>query len=347
MGELTTYAFINAKIRAMLSFLISPEVFSRILEAEDVYKIMELLKEEPYYKNVAEKAGKEITDLKLIEKQLIKNDLDIYRRIYRSIPGSTERELVEFFIEKYEIEQLKVALRVWHKKIPVNTDDYILGEKISFDIGYKKIIYAPNIEEIILLLDDTPYRKPILNVREKFKAKGSIFYLEASLDMDYYRRIFACLDSLSSRDREIAKRIIGIEIDTENINWLIRMRKYYSLSAGEMLEWVITGGNRINRENITRFYATDGLAKIVDSVALGPYAKIRGLIEKNMGLIENFLHEVLLKEVRKALSGYPFTIGTILSYLILKNSETKNVVSLLYAKNLGLKKEETASLLNI
>ena len=66
-----------------------------------------------------------------------------------------------------------------------------------------------------------------------------------------------------------------------------------------------------------------------------------------MSFVENFLHEILLKEVRRALSGYPFTIGTILSYLILKNSETKNVVSLLYAKNLGLKKEETASLLNI
>ena len=51
--------------------------------------------------------------------------------------------------------------------------------------------------------------------------------------------------------------------------------------------------------------------------------------------------------IKKALSGYPFTIGTILSYMILKNSETKNIVSLLYAKNLGLKKEETASLLNI
>lgn len=347
MRELATYAFINAKIRAMMSFLISPDLFSRMMDSEDIHKQMELLKEVPYYKDIVENTGKDITDLRLIEKQLIKNDLNIYRRIYRSIPGNVERELVQFFIEKYELEQLKVALRIWNKKMPVNIDDFILGGKISFDIDYKKIVYAPNIEEIIFLLDDTPYKKPVLSARERFKEKGSIFYLEANLDMDYYHRLILCLESLSSRDRDIAKKIIGIEIDIQNINWLIRMRKYYSLAAGEILEWVIPGGSKINKENITKFYVTDGLGKIVDSIALGPYARIKDLIEENMSLIENFLHEVLFKEVKKALSGYPFTIGTILSYLILKNSETKNIVSLLYAKNLGLKKEETASLLNI
>ena len=347
MRELATYSFINAKIRAMISFLISPDLFSRMLEAEDVYKAIELLKESPYYKDAIESAPKEIMDLRIIEKLLIKNDLDIYRKIYRAAPGKTEKELMSLFIEKYELEQLKTALRMWNKKIEVNIDDFILEEKISFNIDYKKIIYAPNIEEIIILLEDTPYRKPVLSARNKFKEKGSTFYLEASLDIDYSQRTFSCIKSLSPRDQEIAKRIIGIEIDTENINWLIRMRKYYNLAAGDILEWMIPGGARISKENVVNFYTTDGLTKIVDSVALGPYARIRELIEGNMSFIENFLHEVLLKEVKRALSGYPFTIGAIFGYVVLKRNETKNVVSLLYAKNLGWKRDETNNLLNI
>ncbi len=213
MSEVSTYAFINAKIRAMLSFLISPALFSRMLEADDAYSIMELLKEAPYYKDITAGSAKDMPDLRVIEKKLIKNDIGIYRRIYRSIPGTIERELVTFFIEKYELEQLKTALRIWHKKMPVNIENFFLEEKISYDIDYKKIIYAPSIEEVIFLLDDTPYRKTILNAREKFKEKGSIFYLEASLDMEYYHRLISCLESLSTRDRGIAKKIIGIEID--------------------------------------------------------------------------------------------------------------------------------------
>jgi V/A-type H+-transporting ATPase subunit C len=307
MRELAAYSFINAKIRAMISFLISPELCSRMLEAEDIYKAIEILKESPYHKDALKDIPKEIIDLRVIEKQFIRNDLEIYRKIHRSIPGKIEKELMGLFIEKYELEQLKVALRIWNKKMPVNADDFFLDEKISFGIDYKKIIYAPNIEEIILLLEDTPYRKPILNARGKFKERGSAFCLEAAMDMDYYQRLLSCVELLSSRDQEIAKRVIGIEIDTENINWLIKMRKYYSLAAGDILEWVIPGGTRINKESIISFYTTDGLTKIVDSVALGPYARIKEMIEENMSLIENFLHEVLLKEVKKALSGYPFT----------------------------------------
>ncbi len=133
MRELATYSFINAKIRAMISFLISPNLFSRMLEAEDVYKAMELLKESSYYKGAIESAPKEITDLRIIEKRFIKNDLSIYRRIYRSTPGKTEKALMNLFIEKYEVEQLKAALRMWNKKTPIDADDFILGEKISFD----------------------------------------------------------------------------------------------------------------------------------------------------------------------------------------------------------------------
>jgi len=347
MRELAAYSFINAKIRAMISFLIGPKLFSSMLETEDFFKALELLKESPYHKNAVERIGKETADLKAIEKQFIKNDLSTYKKIQRSIPGKAEKAFMDLLVERYELEQLKVGLRIWNKKMPVNADDFLLGEKISFDIDYKKVIYAPNIEEIIFLLEDTPYRKPILTARERFKEKGSVFYLEASLDIDYYQRLLTCAESLSPRDREIAKNIIGIEIDTENINWLIRMRKYYSLPAGDILEWVIPGGARINKESIVSFYTTDGLTKIVDSVALGPYSKIKGLIEENMSFIENFLHEVLLREVKRALSGYPFTIGIIIGYAVLKRNETKNIISVLYAKNLGLKKEEATGFLNI
>ena len=89
MRELATYSFINAKIRAMISFLISPDLFSRMLEAEDFYKALEILKESPYYKGALEKTPKETIDLRDIEKRLIKNDLSIYRRMYRSAPGKT------------------------------------------------------------------------------------------------------------------------------------------------------------------------------------------------------------------------------------------------------------------
>lgn len=55
MCELAKYSFINAKIRAMLSYLITPALFSRILDSKDSYEVMELLKDSPYYKDIVER----------------------------------------------------------------------------------------------------------------------------------------------------------------------------------------------------------------------------------------------------------------------------------------------------
>jgi V/A-type H+-transporting ATPase subunit C len=68
--------------------------------------------------------------------------------------------------------------------------------------------------------------------------------------------------------------------------------------------------------------------------------------EENIYLMQGFLYEVLQREIKKVLGGFPFTIGVVLGYLVLKHRETKNIVSLCYAKSFGLRKEEITSLLS-
>jgi vacuolar-type H+-ATPase subunit C/Vma6 len=74
---------------------------------------------------------------------------------------------------------------------------------------------------------------------------------------------------------------------------------------------------------------------------------VKELAEANIYFIENFLYEILLREIKKVLAGFPFTIGTIMGYLILKRRETKNLVSLIYAKSLGVKSEDISRLIGI
>ena len=100
-------------------------------------------------------------------------------------------------------------------------------------------------------------------------------------------------------------------------------------------------------ENALRaLYTSDEMTKVIESEVLGPYLPIKDLAEENIHLIESFLYEILLKEVKRALGGNPFTIGTVYGYLILKRRETKNIISLLYAKAYGVKKEELSRAIN-
>ena len=267
--------------------------------------------------------------------------------MHDSLSGKKEREFVSILMQRYEIEDLKVILRLWHSKEPVRCEDYVLGEMIKYSIDYKKIASAETIEEVIVLLDKTDYKEPLLLARDKFKSTKSLFFLEASLDIDYYNRLTACIGGFSATDKRAASKILAVEVDSENIQWLIKMRKYYGLALSDMLEWFMPGGSMKAQSALGRLYASDGIAGVIESVALGPYLPVKDLAEENIHLIESFLYEILLKEVKRALGGNPFTIGTIFGYLILKRRETKNIISLLYAKACGIKKEDLPRLINI
>ncbi|MFA5008600.1 MAG: V-type ATPase subunit [Candidatus Omnitrophota bacterium] len=346
MLDLTKYSFANARIRAMLSYLIDAAYFKHLMDAQDIYELFDFLKATPY-KNIAEGINREELNLERLEKELVLNDLHIYKKVYRMLPTNTEKNFVLLMMERFEIDELKFILRAWHKKIEVELNDYILGEKAAFDIDFKKILSCQNIEEIILLLDETPYKQPLLKAKDKFKERNSTFYLESALDIDYYQRLLGACDKFSSYDKKVSRKILGIEIDIENINSLIRLRKYYSLSMAAMMDVVIPGGEKIDKDSVRSFYSTDGLTKIVEGVAFGQYAKVKELVEANIYFIENFLYEILLREVKRVLAGFPFTIGTIIGYLILKRRETRNLISLIYAKSLGAKSEDISHLIGI
>jgi V/A-type H+-transporting ATPase subunit C len=346
MNQLAKYSFANAKIRAMLSYLLTPETFNLLLESRDLDAALDILKK-TRYGAVIERDKSEDQNIVHLENAILKYDLSIYRKVEDMLPGKAEKEFVFLLRQRYEMEELKVFLRIWHQKMSVSWEDYIVAPRICFDIDFKKLLAAVSVEEFILLLDHTPYTAALLGGREKYKEKNSSFYLEAALDLDYYRRLMSCIDGFTPVDKKVARRILGIEIDMENINWLIRLRKYYSLGIGDMLEWFIPGGQRINKEAVRKYYVTDGLTKVVESVSLGPYAKIKELAQENVALIENFLYDILLHQVKSTLAGFPFTIGTVMGYLILKRQETRSLISLLNAKRYGWRKEEITSLINI
>ena len=346
MRQLATYAFTNAKVRAMLSYLIDPSTFSVLLDSKNVYELIDILKK-TRYGEIFVGVSPDSLDLLSLERKLLLNDISICRKVHDSLPAKLEREFVSILMQRYEIEDLKVVLRLWHSKEPVRCEDYVLGQKIKYDIDYRKIASAETVEEVIVLLDKTDYKEPLLAARDKFKSTKSLFYLEASLDIDYYNRLTACIGSFSATDKKAASKILAVEVDSENIQWLIKLRKYYGLGLGDILEWFAPGGSIINKSSLRSLYTSDGIARVIESVALGPYLPVKDLAEENIHLIESFLYEILLKEVKSALGGNPFTIGTVFGYLIMKRRETKNIVSLLYAKACGIKKEDLPRLLNI
>ncbi|MCK4533472.1 V-type ATPase subunit [bacterium] len=335
MNSIGKYAFINAKVRAMLGSMLSAETIDALIHSKDIDEFCDILKGSNYH-HIFSVYGS-TSDLGMIEFELFKNHIQVYFKILRNLQGASH-QLVFLMLNKLEIENLKNIIRCWYRKA-VDEKKYIFEEKICYPIPVTKILEAKSIEELILLLNKTPYQDALLKAREQFKEKNSLFYLETALDIDYYRRLYENINLLTSSDRRIALKLMGIEIDIENILAIVRFKQYYSSvssSEKELTDYIIPHGYKTGQLKFIKPFTAD-IKSMLQSLAVKPYDKLSVLTKEtkdksSVFLMEKILWEALINEAKHSLGKYPFSIGTIIAYLILKQAELKNIVSLLYSK---------------
>ncbi len=335
-SSISEYAYVNTRIRVLLSLLLDEKTFENLIGAKDVFSICEILKETSY-KNIIENFEKEGFNIHFFEKNMLKQDIDMIKKMYNSVFSISDRNIISLLIQKYEIKELKIALRLWHKKNVSDASKYLLGEKLWFDIDFNRIVSSPDLNNILQILEKTYYRQSLEMAKNLFEEKNSIFFLESSLDKIYFEKITSSINRFLLTDRITLSKIIGAEIDIENINWMIRAKKYYSLEREEINNYLIKGGNITKSEFIDSFLS--GEIKSIYNISL------TDIFEKNEYMLEISLNEILLNQIKQILSGFPFTIGIILSYVILKTREIKNIISIINAKNYGLAKEEISVLI--
>jgi V/A-type H+-transporting ATPase subunit C len=339
------YAFINAKLRARISKLIPEETFGRMESARSLEEAIGLL-QGTAYGDLAE-TYKNTGDLKFGEFELYKNEVRMYGEVEKYLFGA-ELEMVRALSLNYEIENLKNALRLYFDRKILHTtiEDrvyYIYRDKIHHEVNVEKIINAENKEEVSAALNGTPYAGIFNDNQDVFNPGGTLFPLEIALDQFFYSNLTSHAESLQGRDRDDTLRLVGVEIDLQNINWMLRFKFFYELPLEKVLALIIPQGFGINEKSIKEAYNSQDVSRILQDALKARYPGITTMISSGpsdlysrLQLIEEVLEKIMLREVRRILAGYPFTIGIILSYFLLKKIEIKKVRTILNAKQYSL-----------
>jgi len=175
---------------------------------------------------------------------------------------------------------------------------------------------------------------------------GSLFRLEVALDHFFYKNLISQVEKLSKTDRKEALRLIGVEIDLQNINWIMRFKNFYSLPLEQVLELIIPSGFNLGTQFVQDTYSVQNVTGILRGVIKSSYPGLSTLLTAQVSdstsrflLIERVLEQIMRQEIRRILIGYPFTIGIILSYFILKRNEIKQVRTVLNAKQYAISEE--------
>ncbi len=342
--RLSQYAFINAKLRARISQILTADFFNELARASTLESMLAMLRDTGFAE--LEKTYTATGDLKQVELKLIEHEIDLYRELKKHVHPDTV-EFLEALLVRYEIDNLKNAIRVFFDRVVRGRAieagaEYIVYEPIIHDLPIDKILYAESFEEIAVLLAGTGYEEIIRGHAGQVRQEGNLFRMEIAFDHAYYAGLLAAAGRLGRRDRRIACRLIGAEIDTENISWMVRLKTFYDISRELLEAAIIPGGAVIKTSLAADLCREDSVAAVMGHIIEGYYPEYLPLLSaqaaestSGLRLIGRILEEIRHQEIRRILTGDPFTIGIVLAYFLLKHKEVATLRRLLTAKRYG------------
>lgn len=345
-SAVSSYAFINAKLRGRLSRIIPHQTLMTMVHARSLEEAVHVLEQTPYAPVVP--VYQETGDILLTELEIERINRSGLEEIRRSVAqfGRTDvASFVTILLMRFELWAVKSALRLWFER-------QVRGRSIEGKVSYlirsegtdiESIVNAGDTDTIVNLLSDRPFGAVLKGAISTIGSSHSLFETEIALDRWYYRTLADATTHLSGRDRPIARRLIGMEIDTINVNWVVRLRMFYSGDSARAVggAQLLPGGSIVDQKTLdsamTARNPAEPLTERISSWVRAPLGEEPSTDHENaairsLAVLESLLQQMLLAESRRILGGYPFTIGVVLSYFLLSRQEARSITTVLNGK---------------
>jgi V/A-type H+/Na+-transporting ATPase subunit C len=327
------YAAINARVRVMYSSLLSEDTISQICEASDLNGLLELLKP-TVYGPYLEKVKDRDLSARRVAFQIRGRLADAYTSIAHTAPENT-RDLIAARYRYFEVDNLKAVLRGIVAGADWDRVRYVLFPYGSGSVlRAQEMLESGSVAAAVELLRGTIYYETLAQAMKRYSVEQNIFPLEVAIDLNYWRDLWAKTRVLAGNDRARAMRIIGTQVDMNNLMWAIRYRVYHQLSEEELINYTLPFGYHVRDEDI-RFIAAGGDISQVVKRIYPEIPEVDSMLDeprKGLPLLELELQRRLAETCRAAFLGDPFHIGIPLGFLTLCEMEIQDLVVLIEAK---------------
>ncbi len=336
--SLLHYSGLTTKVRAMSGKLLAQEDFLQLGSLKSVPEVIAFLKKKPSYADFLEKEDERGLHRGQAEGIIMQSLFADYSRLYRFGNMEQRRFLKGYFI-RYEITFLKRVIRSVFSQdaTGIDTEEYRELFELHSSIPVNRALHASSMEELISTLDGTDYQK-VLNDVYKSNSR-ELFDYELALDMFYFADMWHRVKrGMKAEDQQAILSSAGTQIDTLNLQWIYRAKKYYHMSAAQVYAMIIPIHYRLSREQIKRMAeAADEKEFLAEAEAsrYGKYLKEGSLpnLDRSMEAVQEAVHDVLLR--RK-----PYTAACLEVYLYRKEREVHKVITALECVRYGLPSEK-------
>jgi V/A-type H+-transporting ATPase subunit C len=327
-----SYAAAQGYIRARLSRLLGPGTWAGLLETKSLAELSRFLGRTA--------AAPAVTgDGRILLRNLRGEVASAGRALVRYLPR-VSRELVAWYLQRFEIENLKTVLRAVHYRLERQRALDALIPEVSTRLKWENLLEAGSISLVLVQIRATPYARPLENAMERYQQEQRLFPLEVALDLFYFRKLVRLIESQRGERVPGARRLLGRWIAIQNLLWAYRYRIYGRMTPEEIINYTLHTAFAAGLETVRRVALGAPLA--AEAGRLGfrvspALSEVEALTELEIQAERDRFRKAT------AIIGRPlFHLGGVLAYLWLLESEIRDLAVITEGKTAGMTGAEIA-----
>lgn len=273
--------------------LLGDNEYKELMKTKSFEEFVEYLYENTEYKNVFEKDSNKTLHRNIIEIEMKKNLFRNFEKFYHFYYDNY-RTFFKILFMRYEVENLKIFMRALNRNEDISVfEEHVITSEVFSNVDYTEVLKSKNIDEFVENLKGTIYYK-LLNVYLNEKPLKMQFYMEMNLDRIYFKKIKEINETFKGKDRELLYELLGRNSDLLNIQWIYRAKKYYNMSAEEILNYTLESGMKFDYKKLKMICYIENVEEIKEIIMKTEYKILfedeEIMMERNM---ERYLYNLL------------------------------------------------------
>jgi len=337
----TDSGYANARMRGMRSRLLPRAFYERLIEAQDMSQVVKQLMETPYAPDLESELVHGRTAA-VVDEALKENMIAAYRKVLSFLPPES-RKLLSTLLGRWDVFNIKTILRGAHNHVPfdeIRTSFFPAGY-----LGTLELEALAKLDDVRVIIDTMAmwglvYAVPLRQAYPEYAADQDLAPLELALDTQYAAWAAERLVG-DAPDVDIARRILGMQIDTLNLVMIFRLLKadVDSIAAEKYFR---EGGRSIRRDTYMALSRLSDVDEVLDRLKRSPYsealdaAALRYLESASIPVFERALEDHVMRRALMAGVKDPHGVGVAISYLYGKQNEITNLRIIVKGKAVGM-----------
>lgn len=337
----TDAGYANARLRGMRSHLLPPQFYGRLIEAPDVQQIIKELMGTEYGPYLESELVHGRTAA-VVDEALKNNMVRTYRKVLGFVHPQA-RKLLSTLLGRWDVFNIKTVLRGAHNHVPFDE-----VKESFFPAGYLgsgELEALAKLDDVRTVIDTMAmwklvYATPLRGAFPDYSSSNDLAPLELALDLQYAAWASSRLVGQKA-DVEIARRILGMQIDTSNLVMVFRLLKA-DVHDQRAEKYFLEGGRTIRKDLYLELSKVSDVDEVLDRLKRTPYAEaldtaaLLYLESASIPVFERALEEQLMR--RALLSGVkdPHGVGVAIAYLYGKQNEITNLRIVVKGKAVGM-----------